>query len=178
VVELEPLDSLPESNWNLKIGFFYFCSAKVSLRTDYFEVVIGTKFLAAIMKEAPLLQISFRPTFGSLPKVQLEDGSYDLAIAGFYKNLPEGFIPITESSCSTLEGTVYYRMKKVTVTRFAEKQLTKLPSYIREALRYWAETVERKGQRSIRLNKAYRAIYVESDGGIEICIIEVNKHEY
>lgn len=90
-------------------------------------------------------------------------------------------------------------MSIVTVTRFAEKQLTKVPSYIKEALRYWAETVERlgilevrklkgyhdeplkgdrKGQRSIRLNKAYRAIYIESDGGIEICVIEVNKHEY
>lgn len=90
-------------------------------------------------------------------------------------------------------------MSKVTVTRFAEKQLAKLPLYIREALRYWAETVERhgivevrklkgyhdeplkgerKGQRSVRLNKAYRAIYIESDGGVEICVIEVNKHEY
>ena len=90
-------------------------------------------------------------------------------------------------------------MARITITKFAEKQLTKLPLYIREALRYWAETVERhgilevrklkgyhdeplkgerKGQRSIRLNKAYRAIYIESDGGIEICVIEVNKHEY
>jgi toxin HigB-1 len=39
---------------------------------------------------------------------------------------------------------------------------------------------ERKGQRSVRLNKAYRAIYVEkSDRNIELIeVIEVNKHEY
>ena len=90
-------------------------------------------------------------------------------------------------------------MTKIGLTKFAEKQLTKLPSHIKEALQYWAETVqrygihevrklkgyhdeplkgERKGQRSIRLNKAYRAIYIEVNGGIEICVIEVNKHEY
>ena len=39
---------------------------------------------------------------------------------------------------------------------------------------------DQKGQRSIRLNKAYRAIYVERhDGTLEfIEVIEVNKHEY
>jgi proteic killer suppression protein len=38
----------------------------------------------------------------------------------------------------------------------------------------------RKGQRSIRLNRAYRAIYVEHEGGkIHIVeVIEVSKHEY
>lgn len=59
--------------------------------TDYFEVLIGAKFLSLLEKEAPLLQISFRPTLGSFPKNQLEDGTFDLAIAGFYKDLPEGF---------------------------------------------------------------------------------------
>ena len=87
----------------------------------------------------------------------------------------------------------------VLLAKFAEKQLKKLPKNIKEALRYWAESVERygireirklpgyhdeplkgdrKGQRSIRLNKAYRAIYVETKEGIEITVIEVNKHEY
>jgi proteic killer suppression protein len=37
---------------------------------------------------------------------------------------------------------------------------------------------DRKGQRSIRLNKAYRAIYKEVDGTVEILMLEVNKHEY
>lgn len=87
----------------------------------------------------------------------------------------------------------------VLLAKFAEKQLKKLPRNIKESLRYWAESVERygireirklpgyhdeplrgdrKGQRSIRLNKAYRAIYVETKEGIEITVIEVNKHEY
>lgn len=87
----------------------------------------------------------------------------------------------------------------VLLTKFAEKQLKKLPLNIKQALRYWAESVERygirevrklpgyhdeplkgdrKGQRAVRLNKAYRAIYVEKNEGIEITVIEVNKHEY
>jgi len=39
---------------------------------------------------------------------------------------------------------------------------------------------DRQGQRSIRLNRAYRAIYVERDEGeVELVeVIEVNKHEY
>ena len=38
----------------------------------------------------------------------------------------------------------------------------------------------RKGQRSIRLSKAYRAIYIECiDGNIEFLEVqEVNKHDY
>lgn len=87
----------------------------------------------------------------------------------------------------------------VVVTKFAEKQLKKLPTPIKETLRYWAESVERfgirevrklsgyhdeplkgdrKGQRSVRLNRAYRAIYMETIDGIEITVIEVNKHDY
>lgn len=39
---------------------------------------------------------------------------------------------------------------------------------------------DRTGQRSIRLNKAYRAIYIEThDGALELIeVVEVNKHEY
>jgi DNA-binding transcriptional LysR family regulator len=59
--------------------------------TDYFESVVMSKFLAEIRKEAPHIVLSLRPTFGDLPKRDLEDGSIDIAIAGFYENLPEGF---------------------------------------------------------------------------------------
>ncbi|WP_347359210.1 type II toxin-antitoxin system mRNA interferase toxin, RelE/StbE family [Bdellovibrio sp.] len=88
---------------------------------------------------------------------------------------------------------------KVRISKFAEKQLKKVPNYIKEALQYWAESVQlvglhhtrrlpgyhdeplkgpRKGQRSIRLNRSYRAIYMESESGIEITVIEVSNHEY
>ena len=88
---------------------------------------------------------------------------------------------------------------EVRISKFADKQLKKLPLIIIESLYYWIQTVEylglketrklkgyhdeplkgdRIGQRSIRLNKSYRAIYIQINKDIEIQIIEVNKHDY
>lgn len=89
----------------------------------------------------------------------------------------------------------------VKISKKAQKDVTKIPVNLQEKLYFWVRTVmefgllkarqskgyhdeplhgDRKGQRSIRLNKAYRAIYIEkSDGQIEFVeIVEVNKHEY
>jgi len=82
-----------------------------------------------------------------------------------------------------------------------EKQLGKLPDFIQLKFYTWVKSIqlaglrsvrkqpgfhdeplkgERHGQRSVRLNRAYRAIYVErADGELELIeVIEVNKHEY
>ena len=82
-----------------------------------------------------------------------------------------------------------------------EKQLRKLPDFIQRKFLAWAKAVEeegllnvrrlpgyhdeplkgtRQGQRSVRLNRAYRAIYIERrNGEIELVqVIEVNKHDY
>lgn len=87
------------------------------------------------------------------------------------------------------------------ITKFASKQLPKLPKPIRAALDSWRDATERdgiaetrkrpgyhdeplkgdrQGQRSVRLNRAYRAIYIESETRevIVIAVVEVNKHEY
>ncbi len=89
---------------------------------------------------------------------------------------------------------------KVEFTDRAFKALRKLPEHIVSKLKVWVAAVElvgleevrkrpgfhdeplkgeRKGQRSIRLSKAYRAIYIELDDEIRIVrILEVSKHEY
>jgi proteic killer suppression protein len=90
---------------------------------------------------------------------------------------------------------------EVILTTGAERDLTKVPLHIAEKFQTWLDLVEneglresrkiksyhdeplkgkRKGQRSIRLSKAYRAIYVEKNNGkIEfIEVREVNKHDY
>lgn len=59
--------------------------------TDYFEAVVFPKLQPILAREAPGLQISVRPTVGELPKRDLEEGKIDLAVAGFYSDLPEGF---------------------------------------------------------------------------------------
>jgi proteic killer suppression protein len=90
---------------------------------------------------------------------------------------------------------------EVSISKTAIKQLEKTPTHIKENLYKWVQQVkllglskvkkikgyhdeplkgERIGQRSIRLNKAYRAIYViQKDKTIKFAAIqEVNKHDY
>jgi proteic killer suppression protein len=89
---------------------------------------------------------------------------------------------------------------RVAITRLAEKQLRKLPRHIVDNLMIWVAAVEhdgleevrklpgyhdeplkgdRTGQRSIRLSRAYRAIYeVKQDTARFVSIEEVSKHAY
>lgn len=89
----------------------------------------------------------------------------------------------------------------VNLTTCAARDITKIPDHIEDKLLVWIDKVEfsgiqevrkirgyhdeplkgkREGQRSIRLNKAYRAIYIEDHSKKIniISVIEVNKHEY
>lgn len=59
--------------------------------TDYIESVLLPDLLAVLAEHAPAVQLVLRHTQGTLPKQQLERGDCDLAIAGFYRDLPESF---------------------------------------------------------------------------------------
>jgi len=59
--------------------------------TDYFEQIMMVKLLKRLEKQAPNIQIISKPLKFELPKQQLEDGSIDLAIAGFFHEIPGGF---------------------------------------------------------------------------------------
>lgn len=89
---------------------------------------------------------------------------------------------------------------KVEITRLAEKQLRRMPRHIVDNLSIWVAAVEhegleevrklpsyhdellkgdRAGQRSIRLSRAYRAIYEIKQGTVQfVSIEEVTKHDY
>ncbi len=90
---------------------------------------------------------------------------------------------------------------RVVVAPSAMKDLARAPLQIAKKLRIWVAAVEafgleevrktpgyhdeplkgdRKGQRSIRLSQAYRAIYIiKRDGKAEfVAVEEVNKHRY
>lgn len=92
-----------------------------------------------------------------------------------------------------MASTVVHRSKRF------EKDLDSLPDPIRTKAIVWVNFVEtlgllelrkragyhdeplkgeRKGQRSVRLNKAYRLIYTEVDEHHEIFLKEITKHEY
>lgn len=89
----------------------------------------------------------------------------------------------------------------INITKAALKDLHRTPIYIQQKFRAWLEAVNksglietrkhpgwhdeplqgnRKGQRSIRLNKQWRAIYLlKEDGAIEFVeIIEITSHDY
>ena len=89
----------------------------------------------------------------------------------------------------------------VQLSKVAKKQLTLLPFYIQKKIAEWRNDVERlglqvvrkipgyhdeplkgnrTGERSVRLNRSYRAIYrvVENEIVAIILIQEVHKHDY
>ncbi len=93
------------------------------------------------------------------------------------------------------------KRSEVIISKKALKELGKLPKSIVQSLMSWIISVEsegiteirkiagyhdeplrgdRAGQRSIRLNKAYRVFYkISDDGEVELVeVIEVNKHKY
>ena len=88
---------------------------------------------------------------------------------------------------------------KISRTRNFDKQLDRVPDFIRKKVMLWIFLVEssgiwevakspgfhdeplkgeRKGQRSVRMNLAYRLIYRIVEGRIHIELLEVHKHEY
>ena len=92
-------------------------------------------------------------------------------------------------------------IRRVEITRRAEKQVRKLPGRVLRKLKTWAYLVEeigleearkipgyhdeplvgrRRGMRSIRLSRGYRALYlvVRQEDVEVVSIEEVNKHGY
>ena len=92
-------------------------------------------------------------------------------------------------------------IRRVQITRRAEKQARRLPARVVRKLKTWTYLVEeigleevrkipgyhdeplvgrRRGMRSIRLSGAYRALYrlVRENGDVFVSIEEVSKHGY
>ena len=89
---------------------------------------------------------------------------------------------------------------QVVITRAARKGLENAPDYVRDKFADWVDTVQqfgltlarrgpsfhdeplqgkRQGQRSIRLNRQWRAIYTETaEQTIIVTVLEVTAHDY
>ncbi|AOS95728.1 HTH-type transcriptional regulator SyrM 1 [Microbulbifer aggregans] len=59
--------------------------------TDYVEQLLMPALIHRITEQAPHLQLVTHNTRGQLPARELENGSCDIAIAGFYTDLPATF---------------------------------------------------------------------------------------
>ncbi len=60
--------------------------------TDYFEQSMAPPLLKRMSKEAPGVTLVSRPLAGYLPKEELAEGLVDLATAGYFKDIPDGFL--------------------------------------------------------------------------------------
>ena len=91
-------------------------------------------------------------------------------------------------------------IRRVEITKHAEKQLRKAPDHIKVNMTIWVTAVEldgveevrkvpgyhderlkgvRAGQRSIRLSRSYRAIYEVRKDVVEfVSVEEISKHDY
>ncbi len=59
--------------------------------TDFIEQLLLPSLLTRIEMKAPNLKLVCHNTLGKLPKKELETGECDLAIAGFYDDLPDSY---------------------------------------------------------------------------------------
>ena len=59
--------------------------------TDFLDHILLPRLLPILQARAPGITVVTRPLNGTLPKLELEEGSLDLATAGFFGDLPEGF---------------------------------------------------------------------------------------
>ncbi|WP_207233511.1 hypothetical protein [Salinicola tamaricis] len=73
--------------------------------TDYMEQLLLPRLLPLIRREAPRLQLVTHNTRGRLPRAELESGECDIAIAGFYADLPASYYQQRVHA----EGFVYWR---------------------------------------------------------------------
>ena len=88
---------------------------------------------------------------------------------------------------------------KILRSKAFDKQLARVPEFIRKKVVFWTFLVEnngisevalspgfhdeplkgdRRGQRSVRLNRAYRLIYKVIEDRVYIELLEVHKHDY
>jgi len=92
----EPVDQMLTQARELWLGVDDFNPKNASGRlviaaTDFLEQIFAVELIAKVRREAPNVQILFRNTVGILPKAEMEKGQIDLAIAGFFGEVPEGF---------------------------------------------------------------------------------------
>lgn len=59
--------------------------------TDYMESILLPKLLCGLQNTMPFVQLVTHNTQGKLPRKMLENGQCDIAIAGFYSDLPNTF---------------------------------------------------------------------------------------
>ncbi len=90
--------------------------------TEYFELVIGHPLIAVLQKQAPRLQLCFLDVQSQLLHRALEAGQIDLAVAGFFRDLPEGLAQrrLYQDEFATLAGGQMPGHRPLTLQEYTE----------------------------------------------------------
>ncbi len=91
--------------------------------TDMIESLLFPRLLAQLSREAPDVVLMSRPSDGSFPKSDMEQGIIDFAIAGFFGGIPEGFYQqhvADETYCSIVRKSHPIVKSKLDLERFVK----------------------------------------------------------
>lgn len=88
--------------------------------TEYFELVLGPKLIAALRREAPQVQLCFLDAQGPYSYRALETRQVDLAVAGFFRDLPEALSRrrLFRDGFATLAGGKLPRRRALTLEEY------------------------------------------------------------
>jgi DNA-binding transcriptional LysR family regulator len=100
--------------------------------TDYLEALVMPDLLAALGAEAPRVRVAALPVGTALPKAELESGACDLAVAGFFDDIPAGFqreaLFDDTFACAVRKSHPRIRSREVTLEAFrAERHVLVAP---------------------------------------------------
>jgi DNA-binding transcriptional LysR family regulator len=95
--------------------------------TAYFEARVIASFISYAQIKAPGLQIETRSLSSGFPKQELESGEFDLAIAAYFEDVPNGFKMKTVFSdrfvCVCSKKNAYLKTKQTTDDYLNRKHL-------------------------------------------------------
>lgn len=90
--------------------------------TEYFELLALPKLVADLRRTAPGITIQSTSTNGYLPKDLMATGAVDVAIAGFFGELPEGFYKqklFSDTFCCVVrKGHALAKRRQITVDEY------------------------------------------------------------
>lgn len=95
------LELIPKAKELLELSFQLYSPNEFNLKTykktltlsatAYFEAIVIVKLMNLLDEEAPLVKLNTISLQGEFPKKELESGDADIAIAGYFQEVPENY---------------------------------------------------------------------------------------
>ncbi len=89
--------------------------------TDYMQAIMLPKLIEKLYAEAPSITLVVQDPRGKLPRKELETGECDIAIAGYFSDLPQSYFQqkiITEKFVTVMDESNPYHDKTLSLDRY------------------------------------------------------------